>query len=115
MQVTPGGERTFRTCLGAADELQDPSVLPAGWADGCAWLHCEGYVLHRPAVALQVIRTAVAAGARVRLTASTLEHHLMIPDFLSAAALHFLRSIPEINTCYLSRGRYVFACRLFLL
>lgn len=65
LQVTPGGERTMRTCLGAADELREAALLPPGWARGCAWLHCEGYVLHRPAVALAVIGEAAAGGAKV--------------------------------------------------
>lgn len=64
-KVTPGGQRTMRTCLGAAAELQDAAQLPAGWADGCAWLHCEGYCLHRPAVAIAAMRAAREAGAQV--------------------------------------------------
>ena len=56
----------MRTCLGAAAELVSPEQLPGGWADGCAWLHCEGYCLHRPEVALAAMRAARQAGARVR-------------------------------------------------
>ena len=55
----------MRTCLGAADEFADEVQLPQGWADGAAWLHCEGYALHRPAVALAALRAAKGAGARV--------------------------------------------------
>ena len=65
-QVTPGGERTMRTCLGAADEFADEAQLPQGWADGAAWLHCEGYALHRPTIALAALRAAKHAGAQVR-------------------------------------------------
>ena len=55
----------MRTCLGAADELAHETQLPQGWADGAAWLHCEGYALHRPAVALAALRAAKGTGARV--------------------------------------------------
>jgi hypothetical protein len=65
-QVTPSGQRTMRTCLGAAAELQRLDQLPTGWADGLRWLHCEGYCLHRPGLAIAAMRAARAAGAQVR-------------------------------------------------
>jgi hypothetical protein len=59
----------MRTCLGAADELQNVAQLPRGWDEHMAWLHCEGYSLHRPDVALKIIGVAHEAGAK----ASTLQ------------------------------------------
>lgn len=55
----------MRTCLGAAAQLKDPSQLPVGWAEGISWLHCEGYCLHRPDIALAAMRAAHSAGAQV--------------------------------------------------
>lgn len=65
-QVTPSGQRTMRTCLGAAAELQRLDQLPTGWAEELLWLHCEGYCLHRPGLAIAAMRAARAAGAQVR-------------------------------------------------
>lgn len=48
--VTPDGQRTMRTCLGASLELRSCAQLPAGWSEGCGLLHAEGYCLYRPQV-----------------------------------------------------------------
>jgi hypothetical protein len=54
-QVTPDGQRTMRTFLGAAGELRRGAQLPVHVLDGSAanlsLLHCEGYCLYRPEVA----------------------------------------------------------------
>ena len=63
--ITPDGERTMRTCLGAATELASVQQLPAGWADGLQLLHCEGYCLWRPQLAVGAMRAAREAGAQV--------------------------------------------------
>ncbi len=66
MQVTPDGQRTMRTALGASTELTHVSALPADWLPPrCAWLHCEGYCLYRPGFARAAMRAAKAAGATV--------------------------------------------------
>lgn len=71
--VTEGGQRTMRTCLGAADELQNVAQLPRGWDEHMAWLHCEGYSLHRPDVALKIIGVAHEAGAKVSIDMASFE------------------------------------------
>lgn len=63
--VTPDGERTMRPHLGAAAELMSANQLPQGWAEGCRLLHCEGYCLYRPQLALGAMRAAKDAGAEV--------------------------------------------------
>lgn len=69
--VTPGGQRTMRTHLGAATELAAP---PAGWdAGGVALVHFEGYALYRPAALQAAMRGARAAGARVSLDLASFE------------------------------------------
>lgn len=45
--VTPDGQRTMRTCLGASAHLTSSSMLPQGWPARAALLHCEGYCLYR--------------------------------------------------------------------
>lgn len=92
--VTPDGQRTMRTSLGAALELSSPQQLPAqlgGAADAptaaaaspgagtpptppaVALLHCEGYSLYRPAVAATAMRAVRAAGGRVSLDLASFE------------------------------------------
>ena len=64
--MTPDGQRTMRTALGASTELTSLASLPADWMPaGCSWLHCEGYCLYRPEFAKAAMRAAKAAGATV--------------------------------------------------
>ena len=71
MQVTPDGQRTMRTALGASTELTELSALPEDWLPPrAAWLHCEGYCLYRPGFAREAMRAAKAAGATVSLAPS---------------------------------------------
>lgn len=73
--VTPDGQRTMRTCLGAAAELATSAQLPAGWdaAPPPALLHCEGYVLYKPALAREAMAAAKRAGAAVSLDLASFE------------------------------------------
>jgi sugar/nucleoside kinase (ribokinase family) len=78
--VTPDGQRTMRTCLGAAAGLADAAQLPRGWAAPAApppaaleLAHFEGYCLYRPAFAAGAMRAARAAGAKVSLDLASFE------------------------------------------
>ena len=64
-QVTPGGQRTMRTCLSASKELASVAQLPSSWLDGFAWLHCEGYCLYRPDFLREAMRSARKLRAQV--------------------------------------------------
>lgn len=59
--VTPDGQRTMRTSLGAASGLQTAASLPTGWAEDVACVHLEGYTLWRPGLATGLLRAARAA------------------------------------------------------
>ncbi len=59
--ITPDGERTLRTCLGAAATLA-PEEIGAGDLEGCTHVLMEGYMLHNRPLALHVLRLARAAG-----------------------------------------------------
>lgn len=74
--VTPDGQRTMRTCLGASLELRSASQLAPNWCPtkdvtkgigGLAALHCEGYCLYRPQLAKEVMRACRTAGALVSI------------------------------------------------
>lgn len=65
--VTPDGQRTMRTALGAASGLQTASSLPAGWAEDVACVHLEGYTLWRPGLATGLL-SAVRAASPAALT-----------------------------------------------
>jgi sugar/nucleoside kinase (ribokinase family) len=70
--VTPDGQRTMRTCLGAAGELKSMTQLERVWRPP-ALLHCEGYVLFKPELARGAMRAARAAGALVSLDLASFE------------------------------------------
>ncbi|MBA3686005.1 MAG: adenosine kinase, partial [Planctomycetes bacterium] len=64
--VTPDGERTMRTCLGAAAAL-DPAHLTPETFRGARVVMVEGYSLYNHALIRAVISAAKAAGCAVAL------------------------------------------------
>jgi sugar/nucleoside kinase (ribokinase family) len=64
--VTPDGERTMRTCLGAAAALKPAHLAPATFA-GAKLVVVEGYSLFNHELARAIVRTARAAGCAVAL------------------------------------------------
>ncbi|MEW5301110.1 MAG: hypothetical protein WDW36_003990 [Sanguina aurantia] len=72
--VTPDGQRTMRTCLGASLELRSASQVASGWiSPGLRLLHCEGYNLYRPQLALAMAASAKAVGASVSMDLASFE------------------------------------------
>ena len=70
--VTPDGQRTMRTHLGAAMTLSPDEITAADFA-GAKHAHIEGYLMFNPALADQVARTARAAGCTISLELSSFE------------------------------------------
>ncbi len=70
--VTPDGQRTMRTHLGAAMTLSPDEVTLADFA-GCRHAHVEGYLMFNPALAEKVMQTARAAGCTVSLDLASFE------------------------------------------
>lgn len=70
--VTPDGQRTMRTHLGAAMTLSPDEVTPADFA-GARHAHIEGYLMFNPALAEKVAKTARAAGCTISLELSSFE------------------------------------------
>jgi sugar/nucleoside kinase (ribokinase family) len=70
--VTPDGQRTMRTHLGAAMTLSPAEVTAADFA-GAKHAHIEGYLLFNPSLAQKVVDTARAAGCTISLELSSFE------------------------------------------
>jgi sugar/nucleoside kinase (ribokinase family) len=70
--VTPDGQRTMRTHLGAAMTLSPDEIAPEDFR-GARHAHIEGYLLFNPALADKVARTARAAGCTISLELSSFE------------------------------------------
>jgi len=70
--VTPDGQRTMRTHLGAAMTLHPDEVTLADFK-GCRHAHIEGYLLFNPALANKVMDTARAAGCTLSLDLASFE------------------------------------------
>ena len=70
--VTPDGQRTMRTHLGAAMTLSPGEITPDDFR-GARHAHIEGYLLFNPALADQVACTARAAGCTISLELSSFE------------------------------------------
>lgn len=64
--VTPDGERTFATCLGAAAEMSPDDITPELF-DGWDILYVEGYLVANPNMLRKVIETAKAKGLTIAI------------------------------------------------
>ena len=72
--VTPDGQRTMRTCLGASLELKSTSQLTPSWCPpSLTLLHCEGYCLYRPTLCKEVMIECKKAGALVSMDLASFE------------------------------------------
>ena len=83
--VTPDGERTMRTDLGAAMALTPEEISVADFA-GCAHAHIEGYLLFNEALMRRVLESAKAAGCTISLDLASFEvvnaTKSILPDLL---------------------------------
>ena len=70
--VTPDGERTMRTDLGAAMTLSPDEISAEDFA-GCAHAHIEGYLLFNAALMQRVIESAKEAGCSISLDLASFE------------------------------------------
>lgn len=70
--ITPDGERTMRTDLGAALLLSPDEISPADF-EGVYLAHIEGYLLFNPDLAQKVVRCAHEAGCLVSLDLGSFE------------------------------------------
>lgn len=70
--VTPDGQRTLRTHLGAAMTLHPDEITAADFA-GARHAHIEGYLLFNPALADKVVTTARAAGCTISIDLASFE------------------------------------------
>ena len=64
--VTPDGERTFATCLGAAAELCADDIKPELF-EGWDILYVEGYLVANPTMLDKAVMTAKAAGLKIAI------------------------------------------------
>jgi sugar/nucleoside kinase (ribokinase family) len=81
--ITPDGERTMRTFLGAASTLSADEVTPADLV-GCTHLLTEGYMLYNRPLLQHVLRLGRAAGCRICLDLSSPEVTRASADILPA-------------------------------
>lgn len=70
--VTPDGERTMRTDLGAAMTLHPDEISAKDFA-GCAHAHIEGYLLFNTELMQRVIESAKEAGCTISLDLASFE------------------------------------------
>jgi sugar/nucleoside kinase (ribokinase family) len=70
--VTPDGERTMRTDLGAAMTLSPEEISAADFA-GCDHAHIEGYLLFNEALMRRVLDSAKEAGCTISLDLASFE------------------------------------------
>ncbi len=64
--ITPDGQRTFGTYLGAAAQLT-AADLRTEWFDGCGYFYIEGYLVQNHALIRRAVRLAHEAGLQVCL------------------------------------------------
>ncbi|HLP26846.1 MAG TPA: adenosine kinase [Acidobacteriota bacterium] len=81
--VTPDGQRTMRTHLGAAMTLS-PDEITVDDFKGCRHAHIEGYLMFNPALAEKVMTTARAAGCTLSLDLASFEVVNIARDWIFA-------------------------------
>ena len=81
--VTPDGQRTMRTHLGAAMTLS-PDEITVEDFKGARHAHIEGYLLFNPALAEKVAATARAAGCTISLELASFEIVNVARDWILA-------------------------------
>jgi len=81
--VTPDGQRTMRTNLGAAMTLSPDEISPADFA-GARHVHIEGYLLFNPALAQKVADSARATNCTLSLELSSFEVVNVARDWILA-------------------------------
>lgn len=64
--ITPDGQRTFGTYLGAAADLTAADLQPE-WFEGCGYFYIEGYLVQNHALIRRAVRLAHEAGLKVCL------------------------------------------------
>ena len=64
--VTPDGERTFATCLGAAAEMRPADIRPELF-EGWDILYVEGYLVANPSMLRKALATAKAQGMKIAI------------------------------------------------
>ena len=70
--VTPDGERTMRTYLGAAMSLAPEEISIADFED-CSHAHIEGYLLFNEALMMHILKCAREAGCTISLDLASFE------------------------------------------
>lgn len=81
--VTPDGQRTLRTHLGAAMTLHPDEITPADF-QGARHAHIEGYLLFNPALADKVMASARAAGCTLSIDLASFEVVNVARDWIFA-------------------------------
>ncbi len=81
--VTPDGQRTLRTHLGAAMTLS-PDEISAADFHGARNAHIEGYLMFNPALGEKVVATARAAGCSLSIDLASFEVVNVARDWLLA-------------------------------
>jgi sugar/nucleoside kinase (ribokinase family) len=81
--VTPDGQRTLRTHLGAAMTLSPDEVTAADFKH-VRHAHIEGYLMFNPSLAEKVVRTARAAGCTLSIDLASFEVVNVARDWIFA-------------------------------
>lgn len=79
--ITPDGERTMRTDLGAAMLIEAADILPEDF-EGCRHVHVEGYGLFNRDYFLHLLKSAKNAGCTVSIDLASFEVVRDIMDIL---------------------------------
>ncbi len=105
--VTPDGQRTMRTCLGAAMSLSPGEISPLDFR-GCRHAHLEGYLLFNRDLANAVITAARAAGCSISIDLASFEVVKAARDWILAQLHHGIDIVfaneDEINALFPGLG-----------
>ena len=107
--ITPDGQRTMRTHLGAAMTLS-PDEISVTDFQNIRHAHIEGYLMFNPALAQKVVATARAAGCTISIDLASFEVVTIarewILDQLKEGVHIVFANEDEIRALFLTEGSY---------
>jgi sugar/nucleoside kinase (ribokinase family) len=80
--ISPDGERTFATYLGAAVELDKSDLTPPMFSNGFDYFHLEGYLVQNTEMLEQAARLAKDAGLKIAIDLASFNMVEAFKDFI---------------------------------
>lgn len=94
--ITPDGQRTFGTCLGAAANLQPEDINPE-WLEDYDYLYIEGYLVQNHALVDRIVQLARERSMKICLDLAS--YNIILEDYD-----YFLNLLKSVDIVFANEG-----------